>query len=424
MIKRLPVPKPKPMKLSGNVARGRPTRQSSTGFGGASSRGVDGNKNSQWGGGSCTHTNKNNRPWWRVDLGSVQQVKKVQLTNRGDCCSNRLRQIEIKVGNVDGNPNANALCKYHAGAFGKGQTKPIVCPKPMSGRYVYVMLRVREYLTLCEVEVFVVKGAAPAQWQVGDGVGGGEQKIGVFATKEICYQKCLNRKKNGKLPNGVTVDSKTHKNCFCEYGMKGRSRNAAWVSTFINRGKPPPPVRMTGNVARRRPTKQSSTAYGGSAGRAVDGNKNSNWNGRSCTHTNRQGNPWWRVDIGNPSYKVRKVKLTNRGDCCWTRLRSVDIRVGNFDNNPNRNPRCGYHPGKFSKGQTKEIKCSRPMPGRYVYVTLRTTEYLTLCEVEVYAQIGGKRGEIEMPIFEDDDIDDSDDWDDEEFHSDTCSVKI
>lgn len=36
----------------------------------------------------------------------------------------------------------------------------------------------------------------------------------------------------------------------------------------------------------------------------------------------------------------------------------------------------------------------------------------------------GKRGEIEMPIFEDDDIDDSDDWDDEEFHSDTCSVKI
>ena len=36
----------------------------------------------------------------------------------------------------------------------------------------------------------------------------------------------------------------------------------------------------------------------------------------------------------------------------------------------------------------------------------------------------GKRGEIEMPIFEDDDIDDSDDWDDDEFHSETCSVNI
>ena len=95
--------------LLGNVARGRPTRQSSTGFGGSSSRGVDGNRNSQWGGGSCTHTNKDNRPWWRVDLGGVQQVKKVQLTNRADCCWGRLRQVEIKVGNADGNPNANAL---------------------------------------------------------------------------------------------------------------------------------------------------------------------------------------------------------------------------------------------------------------------------------------------------------------------------
>ena len=59
-----------------------------------------------------------------------------------------------------------------------------------------------------------------------------------------------------------------------------------------------------GNVARGRPTRQSSTAYGGDSKRAVDGNKNPNWNGRSCTHTSRQGNPWWRVDIGNPSYKV------------------------------------------------------------------------------------------------------------------------
>ena len=88
--------------------------------------------------------------------------------------------------------------------------------------------------------------ASPAQWKVGDGIGGSEERIGSFANKEICYQKCLNRRKNGKLANGVTVDSKTQKSCFCEYGMKGRNRNGGWVSTFINRGKPPAPVRMTG----------------------------------------------------------------------------------------------------------------------------------------------------------------------------------
>ena len=34
----------------------------------------------------------------------------------------------------------------------------------------------------------------------------------------------------------------------------------------------------------------------------------------------------------------------------------------------------------------------------------------------------GKRDEIIAPIFEDDDIDDSDEFDDEELQSDTCNV--
>ena len=95
--------------FQGNIARGKPTKQISTAHGGVSSRAVDGNKNSQWGGRSCTHTNRDKKPWWRVDLASIQKVKKVQLTNRGDCCETRLRQIEIKVGKVDNNPDANAL---------------------------------------------------------------------------------------------------------------------------------------------------------------------------------------------------------------------------------------------------------------------------------------------------------------------------
>ena len=49
---------------------------------------------------------------------------------------------------------------------------------------------------------------------------------------------------------------------------------------------------------------------------------------------------------------------------------------------------CAYHPPAFGKGQTKFLECSSPKIGRYVYVTLITTEYLTLCEVEVYAVKG------------------------------------
>ena len=57
----------------------------------------------------------------------------------------------------------------------------------------------------------------------------------MFANKEECYAKCSGRKKNGKLANGVTVDTKTGKNCYCEYGMKGRNKAQQWTSTFIKR---------------------------------------------------------------------------------------------------------------------------------------------------------------------------------------------
>lgn len=49
-------------------------------------------------------------------------------------------------------------CKYHAGTIGSGQTVELPCSNPVAGRYVYLTLRVTEYLTLCEVEVFEAKG--------------------------------------------------------------------------------------------------------------------------------------------------------------------------------------------------------------------------------------------------------------------------
>ena len=39
-------------------------------------------------------------------------------------------------------------------------------------------------------------------------------------------------------------------------------------------------------------------AYNGFPKRAVDENYNSDYNAKSCTHTNNENNPWWRVDLG------------------------------------------------------------------------------------------------------------------------------
>ena len=95
--------------LIANLALGRPTKQSSEGWGGNSARAVDGNREGKWWGRSCTHTRRQNGPWWRVDLGKKEEVSKVRITNRADCCWNRLRQIEVRVGDVDNNPQSNAL---------------------------------------------------------------------------------------------------------------------------------------------------------------------------------------------------------------------------------------------------------------------------------------------------------------------------
>ncbi|XP_078601050.1 uncharacterized protein LOC144876033 isoform X2 [Branchiostoma floridae x Branchiostoma japonicum] len=134
-----------------NIAQGRPAEQSSLAHGGAPGRAVDGNNNRQWSGNSCTHTNNENQPWWRVDLGSSKCVDRVVVTNRQDCCSERLEGFKVYIGD---NPNvaANPACGGAQSVSGK-MTISVDCGG-RTGRYVGIALPGRQYLTLCEVQVF------------------------------------------------------------------------------------------------------------------------------------------------------------------------------------------------------------------------------------------------------------------------------
>ena len=91
-----------------------------------------------------------------------------------------------------------------------------------------------------------------------------------------------------------------------------------------------------GNLARGKSTQQSFTAFAGHASRAVDGKKTTACGSNSCTHTVKERNTWWKVDLGD-DYKVGMIKITNRGDCCSGMLKDFDIRVGNVDENPKAN---------------------------------------------------------------------------------------
>jgi len=69
---------------AGNLAAGKPTAQSSTYPGGQSGKAVDGNPDTEFNNGHCSHTKLDpSSSWWSVDLGSDNVlVYEVRIVNR------------------------------------------------------------------------------------------------------------------------------------------------------------------------------------------------------------------------------------------------------------------------------------------------------------------------------------------------------
>lgn len=92
------------------------------------------------------------------------------------------------------------------------------------------------------------------------------------------------------------------------------------------------------NLAIQGKASQSSLFEYGFAYNAIDGNRDSKWEHGSCTHTNNDVSPWWRLDLGK-THKVFSVKVTNM-ESSPERLNGAEIRIGDFlENNGNNNSR-------------------------------------------------------------------------------------
>ncbi|XP_047455193.1 fucolectin-5 [Mugil cephalus] len=266
---------------------------------GMASNAIDGNRNPNFGVGSCSHTEEEMDPWWRVDLLESYVITSITVTNRGDCCEDRLNGLEIHIGN---SLNNNGLENPKVGTIshvGAGKSSTVNFTDHVVGRYVALTLPgSRRILTLCEVEVY-----------------------GYYA------------------PTGENL---------AVYGK----------------------------------ATQSSLFELGFAYNAIDGNRNSDWEAASCTHTKNEIGPWWRLDLGK-THKVFSVNITNQ-DSFSERLNDAEIRIGDsLDNNGNNNHRCGVITSTLG-GEVIEMQCNG-MDGRYVNIVIpNREEFLTLCEVEVY----------------------------------------
>ena len=150
------------------------------------------------------------------------------------------------------------------------------------------------------------------------------------------------------------------------------------------------------NIAWKKQATQSSTAYGGNANRALDGNTNNNYAQNSVTHTNFEKQAWWQVDLGR-SEQVGLVRLFNRGDGeLAKRLSNFDVIL--YDEKGQ----------EISKQFIKQLTSNQldvqfnGKIGRYVRVQLHH-EYqaLSLAEVEVFRHTPVKDKNIQItPIHQ------------------------
>ena len=122
---------------------------------------------------------------------------------------------------------------------------------------------------------------------------------------------------------------------------------------------------------------QSSEGWSGAPSRAIDGNTAQSYRSSSCTHTRNTGNPWWKLTMA-AEQAIAKVEVWNRADCCRSRLNGVQVKIGSH--------LCGTLSGSTS---VQTMSCGNKR-GTVVEFKMPRSDYLTLCEVKVYAAKGDK----------------------------------
>ncbi|XP_064617212.1 multiple epidermal growth factor-like domains protein 10 [Liolophura sinensis] len=139
-----------------NVALGKPTSQSSNFNGHTSELAVDGTLGHSYADTPCTHTRRTPSPAsWRVTLGAVYWINNFTIYNRKENLGRRLSGFTLYVRNTS---QASKAC-YKDTTPNTTTPGPIVTGHctggPVSGDTVMITSRRNEYLTLCEVLIFV-----------------------------------------------------------------------------------------------------------------------------------------------------------------------------------------------------------------------------------------------------------------------------
>ncbi len=149
-----------------NVARSGVASQSSLAFNGAPALAIDGDTNGVYNDGSITHTTNERNAWWQVDLQAEHSIQDIRISNRTDCCAERLANFSVLVSNepfgdrsFDELANDPGIWRTHVDAL---TSSSITVPVARAARYVRIQLEGTDFLSLAEVEVNAAGGVALA----------------------------------------------------------------------------------------------------------------------------------------------------------------------------------------------------------------------------------------------------------------------
>ncbi len=412
-----------------NLSQGKSTSQSSN-YNGSnsypSSRAVDGSIT------NFNHTNTELQPWWQVDLGSNYQVSNIEISNRKDCCGNRIKRMRVFVSSspITSYSTSGYVYEYN-NATGMTNGQIINIPNLLSnGRYVRIWVDNtgygNNYLHLGEVKVFgcsstvdpcvnnqtpsvsissnstsYIQGTAFTIDAIANDAGGsisrvdfynGTNLLGTDNTSPYSYTvspatentysitaRAIDNCNSSTTSNPMTI-SMTNS---CSDGIKNGDE------TGIDCGGSCSPCSQgctsPVNLSQGKSTSQSSN-YNGSnsypSSRAVDGSI-TNFN-----HTNTELQPWWQVDLGS-NYQVSNIEISNRKDCCGNRIKRMRVFVSS-------SPVTSYSTSGYvyeynnATGMTNGQVINIPnlsSTGRYVRIWVDNTgygnNYLHLADVKV-----------------------------------------
>ncbi|GIM09166.1 hypothetical protein Vretimale_13037 [Volvox reticuliferus] len=297
-------------------------------------------------------------PWFSVDLGSLSYIVQVVIWNRCDGFTYRMKNVELRVGNVSipggsniGSLSSNPLVWTQTTAMGNCEARPIFFDPPIVGRWVTLAMNNglpgEPYLMLTEFQVFgfpVVNMTEPAT---------------TFA---------LFKGDGSSSNNGGGAQQKNN------ISNLALGRPAYSSSVYLHPGPCSP-------------------------GKAVDGVTYytiiDNNNPQVYISNNYDYYPWFSVDLGNLSYIIQVV-IWNRCDGPYGhRMKNAELRIGNVSipggsniGSLSSNPLVWTQTTALVNCEGRPIFFKPPIVGRWVTLAMNNSlpgePYLQVTEFQVF----------------------------------------